>query len=126
MRIPRKMLIKLNDEQLKQLIEEVNAIVKARAVVASARASIEGVLSKAGIKFADVAGSVGRGKRVAKKALPGKRRKARQSAHTRSNGRAHGKKVAAKWYHKEDKKLTWSGRGRTPLWIKSHGIAIEA
>ena len=33
-------------------------------------------------------------------------------------------KVAPKWHHKEDSALTWSGRGRTPKWIKKFGVKI--
>lgn len=35
-----------------------------------------------------------------------------------------GSKVAPKWRHKEDKNLTWSGRGREPKWIKKYGVKI--
>lgn len=34
------------------------------------------------------------------------------------------KKVAPKWRHKIDNSQTWTGRGRTPKWIKKFGEKI--
>lgn len=39
-------------------------------------------------------------------------------------GKRAGTKVAAKWVHKSDPSLTWSGRGRTPKWIKKDGKRV--
>lgn len=38
----------------------------------------------------------------------------------------HKSKVAPKWRHKRDPNLTWSGRGRKPKWIDTHGKKIKA
>ena len=35
----------------------------------------------------------------------------------RKSGKFAGKKVAAKFAHPKDPSLTWSGRGRQPLWL---------
>lgn len=34
------------------------------------------------------------------------------------------KKVAPKFVHKDNKNLTWSGRGRTPKWVKKFGVKV--
>lgn len=51
--------------------------------------------------------------------LDGKAKRGRPAG---DNGRNHalkGKKVAPKYRSKQDSKLTWSGRGLTPRWLKA-------
>jgi DNA-binding protein H-NS len=53
---------------------------------------------------------------------------AKRGRHAGSRGRGHplkGKKVAPKYRSKQDPKLTWTGRGLSPRWLKAEMKACK-
>jgi DNA-binding protein H-NS len=43
----------------------------------------------------------------------------------KQTGPKAGNTVAPQWKHTDDGSKTWSGRGRKPSWVETHGVRIE-
>ena len=93
-------LNKLSLKELKTLREQVDAAISAREVQEKAdlRRKLADVAGKSGFSVAELFGG--------------------------GRGGKHGP-VAIRYRHDKDPSLTWSGRGRRPLWLAKAGGDIE-
>ena len=92
--------------ELKKLQTQVErAIVKKQqSDTNAARKEVEKILAKRGLSLNDLV-SINASKTTGKRGT------------VKKNST---KKVAPKYVNPNDKKVTWSGRGRTPLWVTAH------
>jgi DNA-binding protein H-NS len=99
--------------KLKKLREAIEA--KEKALLAKSNekviAEIVALAKKHNVTIAELTAALGKGKAKA----PRKAKAARSAAKT-SDKRA---KVAPKYRNPNDANLTWTGRGRTPVWVQA-------
>lgn len=92
--ITKGKLNKLSDTQLSKLTTMCKELLETRASIGALRQQALELIAESGLTVRDLL-----------KAKPAR-------------------KVKAKYVHRTDTKLTWSGRGRTPKWIKKHGVKV--
>lgn len=112
-------LKKLSSAQLNKIIDDTQAELSRRKNIAAATVEIRSILKKYKIDFQDI--ELDKGTRTGGKTSTTKRAKLTKSRDQRST-------VKAK-YKDPNSPATWSGRGRTPLWVQgicqNEGIDIE-
>ena len=75
----------------------------------SVLAKVEALARKAGFSIEDLLSD--------NESVSPAKRQTRKKAGARKVSAAKGKKVPPKYRNKSDPELTWTGRGRTPLWV---------
>lgn len=119
--------------QLRQQIEklELEAEQIRATAIKGVIEQIKSLMSEHGIGLDDIRGAITRrrGRPPGKKNKPAaatvaKGKKARKArgrprAKAKSTAASPGKKPAAKYRSPTDRKLSWSGRGRTPNWVRA-------
>jgi DNA-binding protein H-NS len=105
-------------EKLQQEAEQIRS-----AAIKGVIEQINALMTEHGITVADLRGS-GTGRKRGRPAKKKNAGKAAKSSAGKRRGRPAGAKskarakVKPKYRSPDDRKLTWTGRGRTPLWVK--------